>query len=156
MTISPLIPLIPLAAPVLNLAASAMKRMGQHVPFADFLANTVHGESSSLATAPAKGIELPPHLAEQFDKFARDFRAQLEAAGIDTSQPIELRSDGVQLVVDNDHPQRIEIEKLLVDSPQISSLFQQIVEQFAALSGGFDGLHDVVVIDEHGARFKID
>ena len=156
MTISPLIPLIPLAAPVLNLAANAMKSIGQHVPFADLLANTVHGEPSSQATAPVKGIGLPPHFAEQFDKFARDLRAQLKDAGIDTSQPIELRSDGFQLVVDNDHPQRIEIERLLANSPQVSSLFRQIVEQFAALSGGFDALHDAVVIDEHGARFKID
>ena len=88
-------------------------------------------------TAPraASGAQLPgkdeaqrlEQLRDELAEFARQLRERLAAAGIDTSLPIELKSDGRGgVIVDDPHPQRAEIETLIAADPDLAATFHYL------------------------------
>lgn len=64
---------------------------------------------------------------ENVAELSRRIRQRLDAAGIDLSVPVELRSDGLGgVLVDDPHPQRAEIEELLAADSELTKTFREV------------------------------
>jgi hypothetical protein len=70
----------------------------------------------------------------RFSEFKRTVQQLLSAAGIDTSMPITLESDGMGgITVNADHPDQEKIATLLQTNPDLIDKFHAVQEAYRAL-----------------------
>ena len=130
-------PLIPAAGAAGVFAARAAKSLAGGASFADIFrkADAAQPAASGPAAAPAT----PSPAAAQSDdpkqllsNFQELVLKRLSAAGIDISQPIDLRAlgqDGVK--VGGNHDDWAKIERLFDEDPELRSAFQRVADAFA-------------------------
>ena len=106
--------------------------------------------SMAFATELAKGIGAAPKdvdaetktaaaerqesLKRRIEQLAERIRQQLEAAGIDMSQPLSLTSDGLGGISAGDHPQRAAIESLLESDVLLLRDFERLADEHQSLA----------------------
>jgi hypothetical protein len=125
--------LLGLAAPsALNEAGNLLQRTLSAVaePFSAIL-HTV-AESFASEKEERSTIEtgdLGTHLGELQSTLAGSIEQTLAAAGIDLTEPIELRVSQIDgsLEVVGDHPQRALIESALADKPELAREFTEVI-----------------------------
>lgn len=72
-------------------------------------------------------------LVEEMAELSRRLLQRFAAAGIDLTIPIELRSDGFGgVIVDDPHPQRTEIERLIAADRELTDAFQSVSAAYTA------------------------
>lgn len=124
----------------LNSARSAGDSFGQALSTAG-AALASSGAAVDPTSEPLIHLEDMRRAAElSLAEFKRMLRQALADAGVDTSQPIRLESDGhggITLV--GDHPDRDKIEKIFEESPDLVARFSAIAKRFTDVRNAENG-----------------
>ena len=104
-------------------------------PFAQLLAAKV-GASGGGALASASATSSGPQ--QNYTNTMNSFNGQLQpflaAEGVDTSQPIVLKSDGLGgLELANSHPDASKIKSILAENPNLAAQFASVQQAFLQL-----------------------
>jgi hypothetical protein len=82
---------------------------------------------SRLQDAALRARELRDETAE----FAEQLRSKLAAAGIDVTSPLELKTDGQQVLLDDPHPQRAKVEALFAADAELANAFHELAAAYS-------------------------
>jgi hypothetical protein len=119
-----------------SLAKSAAQAVSNGVSFATELAKSFQPgaeDPASAQQAARDGMRLEHEV--RIAEFAARVRRNLEAAGIDVSEPLALTSDGLGgIAIAGDHPQRAAIEDLLAGDVLLQRDFQRLAREREAVA----------------------
>ena len=131
------------AAGVLGVTGLARSSKGES--FLDVLQTALLPDASAAQTSsPASDADIvsseaadpgtdQSDLEEDVADLSRRILQRLNAAGIDLTIPIELRTDGIGgVAVDDPHPQRAEIEQLIATDSELTSSFYSVAAAYTA------------------------
>jgi hypothetical protein len=120
-----------------NAVSSGIQRIRDGLSFSNVLTQTPAKDASSVATSPHSEIaanDLRTQLETSLKKFRDAILRRFAGAGIDTSVPVQLHSDGLGGVnVAGQHPDRLAIEQLFASDEELTSTFNQLAAQHAQL-----------------------
>ncbi len=95
---------------------------------------------SGIENLKSRGEMLSQVLQMKLQSFQSDFINQAKTAGIDTTQPVELKKGETgELLVSNNHPDKAKIEQLLAQDEDLAKKFQDI-SKMAGLSQALQSL----------------
>lgn len=98
------------------------------------------GDMDNLGSLKQKGQMLANILQMKINSFQTDLTKNLQGAGIDASQEIDLKDGGAEgILVSNDHPEAQKIMKLINDNKDLSDKFREIAK-LSELVQGMQGL----------------
>lgn len=127
MSVSLVPPIVARALPALM--AQAVAPLASAVSFLDQLRDAIANEEPLSATIettdPLVSAGQPVDI--EAAEFAQELRARLTAMGIDFSVPLRLKSDGRDVTVDGDHPDRVLVESLFAHDLQLAKRFHALV-----------------------------
>lgn len=131
MSVSPLLPVAGIAAA--TLAQGAVAAVDRGLSFAAELLRP--SKPTEVAAANSKNEITGQKFEQAVRDFARRLQERLAMAGVSSSQPIELVSDGQGGVqVSGDHPERALIEQTLNGDQQLLTEFQKLADQCRQLA----------------------
>ncbi len=159
-------PLIPIAGPAIaSLAAKSIEQLSDGLSFADVLRQVVgqSGESPSAQAASASKaagesglLNLRDSAFAALQKLKSFALSRLSSAGVDTSRPIRVHVDAFDRVtVQDDHPDRAKIQRLLETDQKLMDAFEQLAERLrdvAAQRGELTSEHMVVLSHDQRAQ----
>ena len=146
MTSTALIPIVGAAAGAL--ASGAAKSISGGL---SFLAELTGGEASATVAPPAEAEVPQADTLKQLDSRLQDFMRRLKErmllGGLDPNQKLELQQEPWgSIAVNDDHPQREQVESILASDPLLSSEFHQLADDYrAATEAGGQNLSGVDV-----------
>ncbi|MGL6194184.1 MAG: hypothetical protein ACRC2T_05115 [Thermoguttaceae bacterium] len=89
---------------------------------------------AAIGNLKQRGEMLSQMLQVKLQSFQSDFMQKMNAAGVDTSKPIDLqKNDAGNLLVANDHPDKAQIDQILAENPEFAGKFQEL-SKTAAMS----------------------
>jgi hypothetical protein len=106
-------------------------------PFAQLLGKAAQAgasptSSAAPSTAAASGAQ--QNATSALNSFNSQLQQFLAAEGVDTSQPIVLKSDGLGgLELANNHPDASKIKSILAENPQLAAQFASVQQAYLKL-----------------------
>lgn len=143
MSLSPLIPIAGIAAG--SLAAEVVRQTREGLSFINVFGRQDEPATSADCTGDgpfmavnAVADQSHEQLQQMLESLRRELVVALGIAGIDTSRPIALQTSRAGgIVVDPSHPQAGEIERLLLEHPDLASEIRNVL-QASASNGQLD------------------
>lgn len=130
-----------------GLAKTAVQAVNQGLSFAAELAKSATADGKAADEEASRLAEMRSDHAARIAEFADRIRRELEAAGIDLEEPIEVTSDGLGGVkLAGDHPQRAAIEELLATDVLLQRDFQRLANEQESLAAASDGAAEALSI----------
>ena len=130
-----------------GLAKTAVQAVNQGLSFAAELAKSATADGNATDEEASRLAELRSDHAARIAEFADRIRRELEAAGIDLEEPIEVTSDGLGgIALASDHPQRAAIQELLATDVLLQRDFQRLADEQESLAAAGDGTPEALSI----------
>lgn len=122
-----------------GLAKTAVQALNQGLSFAAELAKSATTDGKESDDSQSQLEALRSDHAARIAEFADRIRRELESAGIDLNEPLEVTSDGLGgIALAGDHPQRAAIEELLSTDVLLQRDFQRLANEQESLSAACD------------------
>lgn len=136
---------LPAISPLVGVAAHAAAGMaidavGEGLSFLNVLRHGRPSEAEKISTE-----QLQRETSEQLEQLTAALKQRLQANGIDTSLPIEIRADGGGGIFEwANHPRRADIEELIRGDAELLASFNKLAANVRELRARqFVGINDV-------------
>ena len=126
---------VPMTFPLLPIGGAALAGLVSHtlnkLEPGEFLRHLLGSADASDTSRTTDSVQPPVStkidIAELLPDLAKNLKQRLSAAGVDLSQAITLKVDDYgEVVLDGEHIDRMHIEQLLAEDPQLRSDFLEV------------------------------